>query len=133
MVFIDASALIAIIQGEAEADLLSDRMSMARTRLCSALSIWETMSGLCRSYRYSVNVARADVQRYIASGQFRFAALGEPEYEIAADAYARFGKGRHPAGLNMGDCFSYACAKTNGARLLYKGEDFTRTDMAWRD
>ena len=49
---------------------------------------------------------------------------------LAADAYARYGKGRHVAALNMGDCFAYACAKAHGARLLYKGDDAARTDLA---
>ena len=46
------------------------------------------------------------------------------------DAYARFGKGRHPAKLNMGDCYAYACAKANRASLLFTGQDFTKTDIA---
>ena len=50
--------------------------------------------------------------------------------EMAAEAYVQYGKGRHPAALNMGDCFAYACAKANGARLLYRGEDFAKTDLA---
>ena len=49
---------------------------------------------------------------------------------VLADAYAQFGRGRHPAALNMGDCFAYACAKSNQARLLYTGEDFAKTDLA---
>ena len=48
---------------------------------------------------------------------------------IALQAYAQFGKGRHPAALNMGDCFAYACARAHGAALLFKGEDFSRTDV----
>ena len=48
----------------------------------------------------------------------------------AVEAYADFGKGRHLAALNMGDCFAYACAKTNDATLLYKGDDFSHTDLA---
>jgi len=50
--------------------------------------------------------------------------------ELALDAYARYGKGRHRAALNMGDCFAYACAKANRAKLLYKGDDFVHTDLA---
>jgi ribonuclease VapC len=49
---------------------------------------------------------------------------------LAADAFARYGKGRHPAGLNFGDCFAYALAASLGAPLLFKGEDFARTDVA---
>jgi len=53
-----------------------------------------------------------------------------PEAEAGAlDAYDRFGKGRHPAGLNFGDCFAYACARAHGVPLLYKGNDFPLTDI----
>lgn len=56
--------------------------------------------------------------------------IGAAETEEALDAHDRYGKGRHRARLNMGDCFAYACAKTNGAELLYKGDDFVHTDLA---
>ena len=49
--------------------------------------------------------------------------------EVARDAYRRFGRGRHPAGLNCGDCFAYALAKATGEPLLFKGNDFARTDL----
>ena len=52
------------------------------------------------------------------------------EAAIASDGYALFGRGRHTAMLNMGDCFAYACAKANGAKLLYEGDDFAQTDLA---
>jgi ribonuclease VapC len=58
--------------------------------------------------------------------------IGEAEVSLAAEAHARYGKGRHPAAPNMGDCFAYACAKAHRAQLLYKGEGFARTDLAWR-
>jgi ribonuclease VapC len=54
-------------------------------------------------------------------------ALASANFEIATEAYAQYGKGRHPAALNMGDCVVYACARVNGAKLLFKGEDFTKT------
>lgn len=57
-------------------------------------------------------------------------AIGSAEIAGALDAYQHYGKGRHPAKLNMGDCFAYACAKANDARLLYKGNDFVHTDLA---
>jgi ribonuclease VapC len=59
----------------------------------------------------------------------RIVMIGEPEQAVAIDAHARFGKGVHPARLNMGDCFAYACARTNGVPLLYKGGDFALTDI----
>ena len=55
--------------------------------------------------------------------------IGEAEQIAALEAHARFGKGVHPAKLNMGDCFAYACARVHGAPLLYKGEDFALTDI----
>lgn len=67
--------------------------------------------------------------RFLAVGQFRFVGIGEREFVIATDAYAQYGRGRHPAALNMGDCFAYACAKSNQAALLFKGEDFPKTDI----
>jgi ribonuclease VapC len=55
--------------------------------------------------------------------------IGGREFDLAADAYARFGKGRHPAKLNMGDCYAYACARANHARLLFTGAEFVKTDI----
>ncbi|WP_428489264.1 type II toxin-antitoxin system VapC family toxin [Rhodopila sp.] len=129
MVFVDASALIAIITGEADAGELADLLEADRERLCSAVAAWETVAGLCRGYIYSVTAARAHVGRFLAEGRVRFVGIGEREFEVAAEAYAQYGKGRHPAGLNMGDCFAYACARVNRAKLLFKGEDFGKTDV----
>ncbi len=130
MIFVDASALIAIIAGEPEADALADILEADRIRLCSALSVWETVAGLCHSHMFSVPSARVQVGRFLETADFRFVPIGETESDIALDAYAQFGKGRHPAALNMGDCFAYACAKYNKAKLLFKGEDFKKTDIA---
>ena len=129
MIFVDASALIAIIAGEADADRLADILEADEVRLCSPLSVWETIAGLCHSYTFSVPSARAHVRHFLETGSFQFVEIGEREFEMAIDAYAQFGKGRHPAKLNMGDCYAYACAKTNGAKLLFKGDDFAKTDI----
>jgi ribonuclease VapC len=128
-IFADASALIAIIADEPEADALADLLETEPLRLCSAVSVWETIAGLCRSYTFSVPAARAHVRRFLKTGGFQFVGIGEREFEIAVDAYAQYGRGRHPARLNMGDCYAYACAKANRAKLLFKGEDFTKTDI----
>ncbi len=129
-IFADASALLAVIGGEDDADALADALDADQLRLCSALSVWETMAGLHRSYALAITAARAQVQMFLKAGRFQFVEIAEREWIIAAEAYARFGKGRHPAALNMGDCFAYACAKTRGLPLLFKGDDFTRTDIA---
>jgi len=129
MIFADASALIAIIADEAEAGHFSDVLEADPVRLCSALSVWETVAGLCRSYMFSIPSAREHVGRFLEIADIKFVPIGEREFEVATDAYAQFGKGRHPAGLNMGDCYAYACAKVHGAKLLFKGDDFGKTDV----
>lgn len=129
-IFVDASALIAMIAGEEDANSLAALLEADPARICSAVSMWETVAGLCRSYRFAVPDARLQAGRFLEAGGIGFVGIGALEWEAAMDAYARFGRGRHLAALNMGDCFAYACAKTNGARLLYKGDDFARTDMA---
>ena len=129
MIFADASSLIAIIADELDAGDLADLLEAERVRLCSAISVWETVAGLCRSYTFSVPAARTHVRRFLEIGGFQFVGIGEREFEIAVDAYAQYGRGRHPAALNMGDCYAYACAKANQAKLLFKGDDFTKTDI----
>lgn len=129
MIFADASALVAMIAREPDALVLADRLQADRQRICSALGVWETVAALCRSHAFSVPAARARVRLFLADLSVQFVDIGEPEFEIAADAYDQYGKGRHPAALNMGDCFAYACAKANRAALLFKGDDFTKTDI----
>lgn len=129
MIFIDASALVSIAANEADALELADVLESERSRLCSALSLWETVAGLCRSYMFSVESAQARVTGLRRLLGLQMISIGEHEYDLALHAYAQFGKGRHPAALNMGDCFSYACAKANEAALLFKGDDFSKTDI----
>ncbi|MFX7988757.1 type II toxin-antitoxin system VapC family toxin, partial [Acinetobacter baumannii] len=72
-----------------------------------------------------------DIARFDSKFMLRTVPIGEAEATIAVEAQQRYGKASgHPAQLNMGDCFAYACARTNKARLLYKGSDFAHTDMA---
>jgi len=129
VIFVDASAMIAMMAGEPDADHLADRLGAETQRLCSALSLWETVAGLCRTYTFSVRSARADVQSFVELNVLKLVGIGERELDLATQAYAEFGKGRHPAALNMGDCFAYACAKANRAKLLFTGNDFTKTDI----
>lgn len=128
--FVDASALVAIIAGEDDRDNLLDRLALDDDALWSAMSCWETVSSLRNSRRFDTSMARREAEQTALDLGLRLVSAGAAELRIALDAYERYGKGsRHPAKLNMGDCFAYACAKTNGARLLYKGEDFIHTDL----
>lgn len=126
----DASALVAYIAGEPERPQIAAALDAERDIICSAMACWETVAALRRSYAMSIGQAREDVERTMAAMPLRLVPVGGDELQAALDAYERYGKGRHPAGLNMGDCFAYACARTNGARLLYKGDDFAQTDLA---
>ncbi len=129
MIFVDASALISIVAKEPDALDLAALLEAERTRLCSAMSLWETVAGLCRSYMFSVESAQDRVRLVRQHLGLQMVQIGEREHDLALQAYAQFGKGRHPAGLNMGDCFAYACAKAHRAALLFKGNDFSKTDV----
>jgi ribonuclease VapC len=72
---------------------------------------------------------RADLDRLLRDGSFEIASVTPQQALIAIDAFRRFGKGRHRASLNIGDCFSYALAIATGHSLLYKGDDFGQTDV----
>ena len=128
--FLDASALVAIIAGESEGEALAATVRDDDAPLWSAMSCWETISSLRRSYGWAIERARQDVEAVAKAANLALVAIGDHELQAALDAYQHYGKGRHPAALNMGDCFAYACAKANHAALLYKGNDFAQTDLA---
>ena len=127
--FADASALVAIVAREHDWQSLADRVEGYDRRLCSAMGAWETVTALCRNFALTESQARIRLASLLNASGFLFVGIGKHEYDVAVTAYATYGKGRHPAGLNMGDCFTYACTKVNNARLLFKGDDFTRTDL----
>lgn len=129
--FCDASALVAIVVGEPERDALIERLQQeSGDLLWSAMACWETASAIRRKRETTVTLARSEVEQAAFDIGLNLVPIGEEERRLALDAYEKFGRGnRHPAKLNMGDCFAYACAKTNGAQLLYKGNDFIHTDL----
>lgn len=129
-IVIDASALVAMIAGEDEAVQLAARVDAHSERMTSAIAYWETVAALCRSYGYDPERASQVVRHFVDKRVIRINPVSFAETQVAIDAYRRYGKGRHPAGLNMGDCFAYASATTSGAELLYKGSDFALTDFA---
>lgn len=130
ILFVDASALVAILAPEIDHELFESRIEQASRLLYSPVAAWETVVSLCRGHQVSESTARERFQSFVATFDFELVGIGERERHIALDAYSRYGKGQHPARLNMGDCFAYACAKTNDAQLLYKGNDFAQTDLA---
>lgn len=129
--FVDASALVAIIREESEAPELREVLGGHVVRLTSGLALWETARAMSRGDSDGPLAAMAEAERYCRAFDIAVVPIGAAEAAEAVRAHARYGKGTgHPARLNMGDCFAYACAKANRAKLLYKGEDFARTDLA---
>jgi ribonuclease VapC len=128
--FIDASAIIAILTREPDADDLIDRLEDAIRPITSAIAIFEATLGLCRKRHASVEETQADVADFLRTARVEVVQIGENEASLALSAFARYGKGRgHPAQLNMGDCFAYAVARNHRTTLLFKGNDFTKTDI----
>lgn len=128
--FIDASAAVSMLALEEDADLLLDRVDADENRIWSVLARWETTAAFARIRKTKAAEIAQEVQRLAQRLDFRLVPITDVETALALDAHDRFGRrSKHPANLNMGDCFAYACAKTNGARLLYKGNDFIHTDL----
>ena len=129
--FVDASAIVAILTREAEADALADVLEGARSPITSPIAVFEAALGICRKRHASVGEAEADVREFLEVADIRAVPITEREAATALAAFSRYGKGRgHPAQLNLGDCFAYAIAKNHRAALLFKGEDFDKTDIA---
>jgi len=129
--FVDASAIIAILTAEPEADHLANRLDAAERRLTSSIAIFEATLGLTRKHALGVAEAKSIIQAFLHEAGIHITPITEQHGDVALDAFARYGKGRgHPAQLNLGDCFAYACARSHGVALLYKGMDFDQTDLA---
>src|SRR5882762_6280425 len=119
-----------ILTREPNADALAD-METARSPITSPIAIFEAALGICRKRYASVEEAEADVREFLRVAAIRAVSITEREAETALAAFSRYGKGRgHPAQLNLGDCFAYAVAKNHRTALLFKGEDFDKTDIA---
>jgi len=127
--FVDASALTAILIREVDADEFVARLEQARSRTTSPLAIWETATAVSRALGMSPDTASQAVIDYLAVADIRMVAVAPETAMLAMNAFGRYGKGRHKVGLNFGDCFAYACARHLGVPLLYKGGDFALTDI----
>ncbi|MDF0486971.1 type II toxin-antitoxin system VapC family toxin [Sphingomonas sp. H39-1-10] len=129
--FVDASALVAIMTQEQGYETLMDTLDRYEDRLYCATGTWEAVRAISRIRMIDIVEASDALRGWLENLGFQPAVIGDAEERFAVEAHRLYGKGTgHPAQLNMGDCFAYACAKTNGARLLYKGDDFSHTDLA---
>jgi ribonuclease VapC len=128
--FVDASAMIAIIGEESDGPDLAARLEQVPQPQTSAIALYEAVLGLARSRSLSIAEAVEAVEEFLRDSGTEIAPITAEIGHGAIAAFERFGRGRHPAQLNMGDCFAYACARALGVPLLYKGDDFPKTDIA---
>ena len=126
MIAVDASALVAILLEEPDSLVFAEALADSAAVSLSPVGYWEAATRL-RVARGQSGVA--DLDRLIETFQIRITPASQKTARIAARAEAQFGK-RTAARLNLGDCFAYATAKELDAPLLYKGDDFSRTDVA---
>ena len=123
---IDSSALIAILRREPEEQAFRSAIKLASSRLLSATTRVET--GIV-ALGLAGEVGLKQVDALLETLRVETVPVSADHASLAIDAFRHFGKGRHPAGLNFGDCFSYALAKATGEPLLFKGIDFSQTDI----
>jgi ribonuclease VapC len=124
---IDTSALIAILANEPEAELFEAAIDTDPIRLVSAASVLE--AAIVAGARYG-DIGGRELDLLLYKAAIQIVAVTPDQLDAGRHAFSQYGKGRHPAALNFGDCFSYALAKTAGEPLLFKGNDFPQTDIA---
>jgi ribonuclease VapC len=127
VIAIETSALIAIFRLEPEADAFLKSIVQAEARVMSALSVLE--ASMVMSGGAADSAVFEPLDEFLAEAGIEIVPFDAEQARLAREAFLRFGKGRHKAGLNLGDCASYALAMARSAALLFKGDDFSRTDV----
>jgi ribonuclease VapC len=123
---IDTSAFAAIFFAEPERQTFLDAITAAGSRLISAATVLET--GIVLEGRLGEAAGR-EFDLFVVRANLQIVPVDAEQAELARSAWRKFGKGKHPAALNYGDCFAYALAKSSGESLLVKGADFAQTDI----
>ncbi|AZO56432.1 MAG: type II toxin-antitoxin system VapC family toxin [Mesorhizobium sp.] len=129
--FVDTSVIVAILSGEADAGEWSNRIAAAPRKITSALVVLEASMRLSTMFAIEPAVAEMAIEALLQEAEIEVVSIDAGDAKLAIQAFSDYGKGRgHPAQLNLADCLSYACAKSHGSALLYKGNDFSHTDLA---
>ncbi|MGA2471833.1 MAG: type II toxin-antitoxin system VapC family toxin [Solirubrobacteraceae bacterium] len=123
---LDTSALIAMLLAEPERDAYVALLAEAEDPMISAATLVDASIVMLAK---TAEAGIRDLDELLRTGGVRCVAVDDEQARLARDAFARFGKGRSAAGLNYGDCFSYALARSTNQPLLFKGEDFSKTDV----
>jgi ribonuclease VapC len=130
MIFVDASAIVALATGEREASAVVRVLSTPEDRFTSAVALYEATLAAARIWETTPEAASLKLERILREADIVIEPLHAGHGTLAVEAFTRFGKGRgHPAQLNMGDCFAYAATKLAGASILFVGNDFSQTDL----
>jgi ribonuclease VapC len=129
--FVDTSAIISILSREDDADNLVLSIESTSIKVTSALVYLEATMRLSTKLAIEPLKVAEILNEFLEEARIGIVPIDGPMAKIAVEAFSAYGKGRgHPAQLNLGDCLSYACARSGGMPLLYKGSDFSKTDMA---
>jgi ribonuclease VapC len=130
VIVVDASAIVAVLTREPDADLLLSTLETAGPAETTPVAVYEAVLGVSRKRQWSVAEAETHVRDFLEAAGVAIQPIQPETAQVALEAFARYGKGRgHPARLNLGGCFIYAQAKAGGASLLCKGQDFSKTDI----
>jgi len=124
---LDSSAVVAVLGQERDSESLETALDKAGTLAIGAPTLFETT--MVAVGRFGEAAGRVAVERFCADWEVEVVPFEARHYRVAAAAFVRYGKGRHPARLNYGDCMTYATAQVAGVPLLFTGEDFARTDV----
>jgi ribonuclease VapC len=128
--FLDASAIVAILVEESDATSLAKRLEQSAEPCTSPIAVYEAVAGVARRLNVTIGAAEASLDRFLESARVRVVPITTEIGRGALSAFERYGRGHHPARLNMGDCFAYACARHLDMPMLFKGDDFPLTDIA---
>ena len=129
-VFIDTSAIIAILAAETGHETLIERMEAAEALSTSPLVILEASMRLATILGVTPSDAASAIRALLEGAGADICPIEEKSATLAVEAFERFGKGRgHPAQLNLADCLSYACAREQNCAILFVGNDFSQTDL----
>jgi len=124
---VDTSALLAIFLAEPERKQFLDVITQGDIRCISAANVLE--AGIVLEARRGEAAGR-EFDLFLNQAKLEVVPVDSDQIDIARVAWRKYGRGRHPAGLNFGDCFAYALAKVMGEPILFKGDDFTHTDLS---
>jgi ribonuclease VapC len=131
VIFVDTSAVVAMLAAEPDAPALATKLEADRERVSAGHVILEASMRLATLLGLTPTVADRMVTRLLREADIAIVPITEEIAHLSVAAFERYGKGRRSrASLNFGDCLSYACAKAHGAQLLFKGGDFSHTDIA---